>query len=131
MSTASKVTVPNRFHPQAYQFVFEALQFTQKRLHRQNAGGPDDEEAHISGPELLEGIRELALERFGFLTNSVFHEWGVHTTEDFGRMVFELIERGEMRKTERDRLSDFYGVYEFEIAFDRDYKVDVTRAFRK
>src|SRR5262245_40509624 len=98
MSTTQKAPLTElRYHPNAYDFVFSALRRTQQRLGRSQAHGPDDERAHISGQELLEGIREFALERFGLMARTVFHCWGVHGTDDFGRMVFELIERGEMR----------------------------------
>lgn len=131
MSTTSNSIAPRlRYHHNAYQFVFAALRYTQEQLAR-TGRNPEDEEAHITGQELLEGIRQLALEQFGLMTIAVFRTWGVHSTEDFGRIVFELVERGEMRKTERDRLSDFSDVYDFEDAFDRDYVVDTSRAFRK
>lgn len=130
MSTTSNSVVPRlRYHHNAYQFVFAALRYTQEKLAR-TGSGPDDEEAHITGQELLEGIRQLALKQFGLMTTTVFRSWGVHSTEDFGRIVFELVERGEMRKTERDRLSDFSEVYDFEEAFDHEYVVDTSRAFR-
>lgn len=118
-----------RFHPNAYRFMFAALRRSQQNLGRSQAHGPDDDRAHISGPELLEGIREYAQEQFGLLARTVFHCWGIHSTDDFGRMVFELIERGEMRKTENDQLADFFDIYDFTEAFDRQYPIDVSRAF--
>jgi len=86
-------------------------------------------QAHITGPELLEGIREFALEEFGLMARTVFHCWSIHTTEDFGRVVFDLIERREMSKTDGDQLSDFIDVYDFEEALDNQYRIDVSRAF--
>lgn len=118
-----------KYHPQAYQFVFAALRYTQEQLGREAPQEPDDEAAHISGRELLHGVRQLALRQFGYLACLVFRNWGITGTDDFGRIVFELIERGEMRKTERDQLSDFFDVYSFEDAFDRDYRVDTSKAF--
>lgn len=109
--------------------MFSSLRRVQQQLGRSQAHGPDDERAHISGPELLEGIRELAIEQFGLLARTVLHCWGIHSTDDFGRMVFELIERGEMRKTDADQLTDFFDVYDFEDAFDRQYQIDVSHAF--
>ena len=85
--------------------------------------------AHITGPELLEGIREFALEQFGLMARTVFHCWSIHATDDFGRMVFDLIERGEMRKTDSDQLSDFSDVFDFEDALDNQYHIDVSHAF--
>jgi uncharacterized repeat protein (TIGR04138 family) len=132
MQTTSQTARPRlRFHPTAYQFVWQALQYTQKRLRRPAPQGPNDEDAHISGGELLEGIRLLAQEQFGLLAITVFRSWGVYTTEDFGRIVFEMVERGEMRKTDRDQLSDFADVYDFDQAFNRDYRVDVRRLYAR
>lgn len=131
MTTTSKIARPGlRYQRQAYQFVFAALRHTQELLDRGTAQDPEDEGAHISGPELLDGIRQLALCQFGLLTRTVFRQWGITTTDDFGRIVFELIERGEMRKTERDQLCDFFDVYDFEQVFDRNYQFDTSSAFR-
>jgi uncharacterized repeat protein (TIGR04138 family) len=118
-----------RYHPNAYRFLFAALRRTQKNLGRSATHTPEDEGAHISGPELLHGIREFALEQFGLLARTVLRCWGIHSTDDFGRMVFELIDRGEMRKTDGDQITDFYGVYNFEDAFEREYQLDVSQAF--
>ena len=129
MSTTHKTAGPRlRFHINAYRFLFAALRVTQERLGRDHIQGPEDEAAHISGQELLAGVRELATEKFGLLAETVFHHWGIHSTDDFGRMVFELIERGEMRKTEHDQLSDFYDVYDFHDVFYHQYQIDVSEA---
>lgn len=133
MTTTSKqARATQRFHHQAYVFVFDALQHTQRLLARRPAASEEDgEQAHISGRELLEGIRDLALQQYGLLTRAVFSYWGVRSTDDFGRIVFELVERGEMRKTDRDRLSDFFDVYDFDEVFDRLYPIDTSRAFER
>lgn len=117
------------YHNNAYHFLFAALHRTQKKLGRGVSNSGLDESAHISGPELLEGIREFALDQFGLMAKTVFATWGIHTTEDFGKMVFEMVERGEMRKTERDQLSDFCEVYDFAVALEENYKIDVSQAF--
>src|SRR5262245_52089068 len=104
MNTIQNAPSRLRYHQNGYVFLQAALRRTQQRLGRSQVHGPDDERAHISPEELLIGIRELALERFGFLSRTVFHCWGIHSTDDFGRMVFELIDLGDMRKTETDQL---------------------------
>jgi uncharacterized repeat protein (TIGR04138 family) len=130
MSTTQKAPLPQlRYHPNAYRFMFAALRRSQQKLGRSQAHGPDDERAHISGPELLDGIREFALEQFGLMARTVFRCWGVQATDDFGRMVFELIERGEMRKTDNDQLADFFDVFDFEEALERRYEIDPSHAF--
>lgn len=130
MTTTSSRTLRLKYHPDAYRFVFEALQFAQERLKR-TAQDAEDESAHISGPELLEGVRELALKKFGMLAKTVFAHWGIRATDDFGKIVFELIDRGEMRKTDRDQLTDFFDVYDFDQALVRDYLIDTDSAFKK
>ena len=120
-STSAEKTRIRRFDQEAYRFIYEALHFTQQKLHR--GRGADKAEDHITGQELAHGARELGVDRYGLLAKSVFRHWGIHSTADFGRIVFDLIERGEMRKTERDQLSDFYDVFDFDEALDRTYKI--------
>ena len=131
MTISSKRAPRLRYHANAYRFVSAALPYAQKLLNRTFSANMDDESAHITGRELLEGIRRFALDHFGLMTLTVFHRWGIYSTDDFGRIVFELIDRGELRKTDRDHISDFYGVYDFEDAFDRDYRVNTAIAFQK
>ena len=129
MSITSKTPViRTRYQHGAYKFVDAALRYAQKRLGRQMA---DEDSTHISGSELLEGIRELALQEFGLMTNTVLRHWGIRSTDDFGRIVFDFIDRGAMRKTDSDQLSDFFEVYDFEEVFDRQYQIDVSSAFRR
>jgi len=73
--------------------------------------------SHVSGRELLEAIRRFGRERYGLLTHDVFRTWGVHCTEDFGEIVFNLVEEGLLSKTEEDSKEDFRGVYSFDEAF--------------
>ncbi len=120
-----------RFHPHAYVFLSEALKTAQEMVGRHLVGEHVDETYHISGVELLEGVKTLGLRLYGPMAPVVFRFWGLHSTDDFGRIVFEMIERGEMRKSERDQLSDFHAVYSFDEAFSVDYHVDVSKAFRK
>jgi uncharacterized repeat protein (TIGR04138 family) len=114
-----------RYHKHAYEFVFKALHFTQEALQKSSQV---EDEAHVSGGELLIGVRDYARQQYGRLARIVFQHWGVRRTDDIGRIVFELVERGEMRKTDRDTIADFIDVYDFETVFERDYEIDV-RAF--
>ncbi len=128
MTTTAKT---QKYHPQAYRFIFPALKYSQD-LFRRPLGSDlnfTEAEAHISGQELVHGIRLYAQEQFGMLARLVFNSWGIYTTEDFGKIVFELIESGEMKKTEDDALGDFCNIYDFEEVFDEQYIVDVSRAF--
>ncbi len=101
-----------RFHAKAYLFVLSALQAVVSGLQPPR---------HISGSELALGVRDLALERFGPLARTVLEHWGIHATDDVGRIVFALVECGVLVKQEDDRLEDFRDVYDFEEAFERGY----------
>lgn len=102
-----------RYQRHAYHFVREALDHTHKM-----AGKPDREAMrHVTGQQLLGGIRGHALEQFGPMALTVFHEWGVRRCEDFGEIVFNLVESGLLGKTDDDSRDDFKGGYDFEEAF--------------
>ena len=124
-STSETPSRIRKFDPEAYRFIYEALHFTQQKLNRVQVE-EGVEEAHITGQELSHGARELGTSRYGLLAKSVFRSWGIRSTADFGRVVFDLIERGEMRKTDRDQLSDFYNVFDFDEAFDREYEIHIS-----
>lgn len=101
-----------RFHAKAYFFVLAALHSVLQSL---------DEPRHISGHELAEGVRTLALDRFGPMARIVLGHWGIHATEDVGAVVFALVDQGILIRRDEDSLDDFAGVYDFEEAFERDY----------
>ena len=94
---------------EAYSFVMAALHDTVSKLEKTR---------HVSGPELLEGIRCYAIEQYGALTRVVLNYWGVMTTEDIGKIVFALVEVGVLRKQPNDKIEDFRDVYDFKAAFD-------------
>jgi len=104
----------SRYHPDAYCFVLDALDFT-VRLFKKNL--KDGQDRHVTGKELLEGTRLFALQEFGPMAHTVLNAWGVHCTRDFGEIVFNLVEFGKLRKTEQDRREDFDDGYDFHAAF--------------
>jgi uncharacterized repeat protein (TIGR04138 family) len=106
-----------RYRADAYEFVFEALDYTLQRR-----GGA---KKHVSGPEIMESVRLLALERFGFLARGVLAHWGVFRTDDFGEMVFNLIDADLLQKTADDRKQDFAGLYDFAEAFDTAFRASL------
>ena len=116
-----------KFHPQAYMFLTDALSEAQVAFGRDKRS---EASGHISARELLDGFRSLAQRRFGMMANTVFQSWGISTTADVGKIVFELIELGKMKKTESDQFSDFVDVYSFEQAFGTDYAIDISKAFK-
>ncbi len=98
----------HRYHLNAYRFVLSALHFTQQEL-----GG----RRHISGPELLVGIKDYAWEEFGSLAMTVLEDWGIHTTRDIGNIVFNMVGLGQIKKTEEDAIEDFDEVFDLAEAF--------------
>lgn len=102
-----------RFHPAAYIFLKEALDFTLKKIMESNQGRA----RHVSGAELLHGFRELALQQFGPMASTLLSEWGLHACSDVGDMVFLLIEEQVFGKQDSDTKEDFADVYSFHQAF--------------
>jgi uncharacterized repeat protein (TIGR04138 family) len=119
-----------QFDPHAYVFVQEALKTAQELVGRQISSERLDDSHHISPSELLEGVRVLGLRRYGLLAPDVFRHWGLNTTDDFGRVVFEMIDGGQLRKSERDQFSDFHNVFVIDESLAHDYQIDVSKAFR-
>jgi uncharacterized repeat protein (TIGR04138 family) len=124
-----------RYAYEAYEFVFQALHHTQKLLGREppeeatDAPAPSAEARHhVSGPELLHGIRSLALQEFGLMARTVFHMWGVERTDDFGAIVFNLIEAELMSRTSDDSKADFHEVFNLDDALVRDYRIVLDHA---
>ena len=107
-----------RFTREAYGFVREALDHTQKIV-----GKPpkDDLPRHVSGQQLLGGIRDYALQQYGPMTLTVLNEWGIHRCEDFGEIVFNMVENSLLAKTDQDTREDFKGGYDFEDAFRKPF----------
>ena len=101
-----------RFHARSYVFVLQALHWVIQSL---------DAPRHIAGRELAEGVRELALERFGPMARTVLEHWGIHDTDDVGRVVFAMVEQGILIKQDGDNPEDFADVFDFEEAFDLNY----------
>ena len=112
-------TADGRYHINAYRFVYEALDYTVKQLEKKR---------HISGRELLEGLKNLALEQFGALAIMVFDVWGVRKTADFGNIVFNLVEADLMSRSDEDTREDFEAVYEFKEVFRIDAKPRSTKS---
>lgn len=106
-----------RYSLDAYHFVREALDHTQK----QQAKGRKAEPRHVTGQELTEGIRAFALDQFGPMAITVLDEWGVRSCEDFGEIVFNMIEARLLGKTDKDSRDDFKGGYDFHEAFRKPF----------
>jgi uncharacterized repeat protein (TIGR04138 family) len=102
-----------RYHERAYLFVLAALEYAQGKL---------EQRRHLTGGELALACRDFALEQFGLMASTVLAHWGVLRTEDFGQMVFLLIDAGLLARQPSDRIEDFDQVYDFSEVFRAGYR---------
>jgi len=113
----SMVASDPRYQRNAYVFLRDALDFTTKQQKKIKGATV----RHVSGPELLDGVRQYALKEFGPMVMTVFDNWGVHSCEDIGNMVFNLIDAGIFGKTAEDSIEDFKNVYDFKETFVKPF----------
>jgi len=95
----------DRLQREAYGFVLVALDWTVRRLPADRNADPL--RRHLSGGELLAGLAALARQEFGAFAPTVFGEWGVRSNEDIGRLVFQLVESGQLSALPQDAMQDF------------------------
>lgn len=118
-----------RFNRDAYAFVREALDYTQKVVGKSTR---EDVPRHVTGQQLLQGIRDYALQQYGPMALTVLADWGVTRCEDFGEIVFNMVENALLAKTDNDSREDFTAAYSFEEAFRTPFlpagKADKTAA---
>jgi uncharacterized repeat protein (TIGR04138 family) len=116
-----------RYSLDAYQFVRDALTYAQDELGmgRKVAAETEDPppDAHLTGQQLCEAIRQYAIEQYGLMAKVVLNSWGISSTSSFGDIVYNLISIGMMKKSPADRREDFNDVYDFDTAFDRHFKI--------
>jgi len=116
-----------RYPRDAYLFVREALDHTQKTIGKDDRGRP----RHVTGQELLQGIREFALTQFGPMTITVFEEWSIRSCKDFGEIVFNMVEIELLAKTDQDTREDFAEGYDFEEVFRLPFLPSGKRSVRR
>jgi uncharacterized repeat protein (TIGR04138 family) len=102
-----------RYKVQAYAFVLAALDTARKITQK---------EKHVSGVDLLEGVKIFAQREYGIMAKTVLESWGVKTTDDIGEIVFNLIDVKVLSKTEQDTKEEFHDVYDFEEVFVKSYQ---------
>jgi uncharacterized repeat protein (TIGR04138 family) len=109
------------YPPEAYAFIQKGLNHTVQKAH----GKQKDPKAsrHVTGQDLCDGLREVALTEWGRLARTVLRRWNITSTLDFGRMVFAMVDAGLMQKTDDDSLEDFRNVYDFRAAFEAEYQI--------
>jgi uncharacterized repeat protein (TIGR04138 family) len=121
-----KIVAKDKRYPcAAYEFIESALKFTQVKAEK-----TDGKTRHVTGQELLEGIREYALEQFASMAIVVFEEWGITSCEDFGEIVFNMVDEGILSKTKEDARKDFAGGFDFYEAFSVPFLPPSARGCR-
>ena len=114
-----------RYPISAYAFVFETLEHTRnlrkKARGRGRRGRGPSASRHVSGRDLCEGARDLALKQYGLMAMTVMATWGIHSTSDLGNIVYNLIASGDFEQAPSDRREDFNDVFDFEDALRRGY----------
>ena len=106
-----------RYRREAYVFVREALDFTRRIISREDRQNI----RHVTGQQLLDGIRQFALKEFGPMAATVLEEWGVTSCPDFGEIVFNMVEVGLLGLTDQDRREHFQNGYDFTTAFRKPF----------
>jgi uncharacterized repeat protein (TIGR04138 family) len=114
-----------RYAYEAYEFVCEAVGFTQDRLGRTDIEAGADEN-HVSGEELLRGACAMAVRDFGMMAAVVFRRWGVRTTDDLGAIVFKLIEAGRLSRSDEDDPDDFHAVFDLDKALAEGFELSLN-----
>src|SRR5512143_2219986 len=111
---------------EAYGFVQRGLDFTVRRIHGEAEKGKPVDNRHVSGQQLCVGLRDFAVQQYGLMARSVLKHWNIHSSEDFGHVVFTLVKAGLMQKTSDDCLGDFVNVFDFSGAFSRELELAGT-----
>jgi uncharacterized repeat protein (TIGR04138 family) len=106
-----------RYPPEAFAFLRDGLNRAVKDAYGEDVKSPPPGQRHVSGQQLCQSLRALAIERWGHLARTVLARWNIRASVDFGQMVYLMIQHGFMRKTEQDSLEDFRNVYDFDEAF--------------
>jgi len=134
-----------RYPLPAYVFVREALGYASDILNLGSESSPVETEVqldldskqeeldpvverHLTGQELCEAIRLYAINEFGYMAKVVLENWGITQTQDFGNIVYNMIDVGLMKKSPRDSRAHFDDVYDFEAVFDRDFEMKLSES---
>ena len=115
------LTEDGRYPLAAIQFVREGLNHTVTHCYPNLE--PGDSPRHVTGEQLCRGLKELAQKRWGFMAQNVLKRWNIKSTRDFGEIIFLMVNSGWMQKQPQDSIEDFDKVYDFNQAFQRDFKI--------
>ncbi len=114
-----EIASKTKYPLEAFLFVQRGLDFTVRKTH----GEPDPKNPpapgtrHVSGRELCMGLRDFAIREYGLMARAVLKRWHVNASEDFGHIVFAMVDSGLMQKTDEDTIHDFAHVFDFNDAF--------------
>lgn len=124
----AEVAASSEYACEAYYFLHEGLRRAVERAHGAKLRRGSETPSHVSGQQLCESLREVAIESWGLMAIAVLSAWGIHRTQDFGKMVFALIDANVWQKTSTDTIADFKDVYDFRRAFVTDYRITLPAA---
>ena len=112
----------SRYHISAYDFVLNGLEFYLTSL---------GEKRHVSGQELAKGLLLFAYKQFGLMAVDVLDFWGIKVTDDFGYIVYNMIEIGVMSRQPDDSVEHFFNVVNFDEFFKLQHYFDIDKDFIK
>lgn len=110
-----------RYAPAAYRFVmYEGIEYTTREFLKLT----EKTRRHLTGKEVCEGLRRLALHQFGFMAFEVWLSWGVRSTRDWGNIIFNLCDHKLLQRTEEDKIDDFENVYDLRSGLKQAFRFD-------
>lgn len=121
--TLQEIVDESKYPLDAFHFVRKGLDFTVQRVHT-DPEFLEDHERHVSGQDLSNGLRDYAIEQYGHLAKTVLERWRITRTEDFGQIVFAMVNGGLMQATDSDSIEDFDYVFDFDAEFNTDIPLD-------
>ncbi|MFW5653704.1 MAG: Minf_1886 family protein [Planctomycetota bacterium] len=126
-SIREKSPYPN----EAFIFVQEGLEFTVQQVYGRELVDREPGSCHVTGEELCHGLRDYAIRKYGLMARSVLEHWNIARTEDFGRIVFAMVETGLWSQTDDDSMEDFRAVYSFDEAFAPHTVLEILSSVRR
>lgn len=106
-----------RYTPEAYEFMSNAVAFTAHKLKRLSKVN-----RHITGKELLEGVKDYALQEFGPMSGEILKSWGLKDSLSIGHVVFNMVDNKLLGKNDRDSIEDFKDGFDFDETFLKPFQ---------
>ncbi len=118
----------DRYPLDAYEFVYEAIEYAKRKLARGKAASRRIR--HITPAQLVEGVRDLALEKFGFLATLVLSRWHIYTSSDVGEIIGNLVRTGDVELGPGESVEDFHGLCDYRQELTQRFRIAVTSVDR-